>query len=78
MDIHKIEKAAREQSWEVGKTKKGHLRFVPPDTTKQIVIGSGTPGDQRAIKNLLANLRREGFIWPWPPPKGKQKHEEKK
>ena len=77
MDIHKIEKAAREQSWEVGKTKKGHLRFVPPDTTKQIVIGSGTPGDQRAIKNMLAELKRQGFIWPWPPPKGRQTHEEK-
>jgi hypothetical protein len=51
---------------------------VPPDATKQIVIGSGTPGDQRAIKNLLANLKRQGFIWPWPPPKGKQEHEEKK
>ena len=69
MDIRKIEKAAREQGWGVWKTKKGHRKFVPPDQTKQVVIGYGTPGDQRAIKNLLANLKRQGFTWPWPPPK---------
>ena len=78
MDLRKIVKAAKEQGWEVGKTKKGHWEFVPPDATKQIVIGSGTPGDQRAIKNLLAELKRQGFIWPWPPPKGRQKDGEKK
>ncbi len=73
MDIRKIEKAAREQGWRVERTKKGHWRFIPPDPNKKIVLGSGTPGDQRAIRNLLANLKREGFIWPWPPRKGKEK-----
>jgi hypothetical protein len=28
------------------------------------VIGSGTPSDQRAIRNLLAELRRQGMQWP--------------
>jgi hypothetical protein len=46
---------------------------VPPDSTKQIVVGSGTPGDQRAIMNLLADLKCQGFIWSWPPPKAKGK-----
>lgn len=78
MDLCTIEKAAREQGWEVGRTKKGHLRFKPPDPTKDIVIGSGTPGDQRAVKNLLAQMKRQGFIWPWPPPKGKGKEKEKR
>ena len=73
MDLRKIEKAAREQGWEVTRTRKGHPRFKPPDPTKEIVIGSGTPGDQRAIKHLLADLKRQGFIWPWPPPKGREK-----
>ncbi len=73
MDPRKIIKAAQEQGWEVGKTKKGHWKFVPPDPNRQIVIGSGTPGDQRAVRNLLAELKRQGFIWPWPPPKGKEK-----
>lgn len=73
MDIRKIEKAAREQGWEVGRTKKGHLKFVPPDPSKNIVIGSGAPSDQRAIRNLLAELKRQGFIWPWPAAEGKEK-----
>lgn len=73
MDLQKIIKAAKEQGWEVGKTQKGHWKLVPPDPTKRIVIGSGTPGDQRAIRNLLAELKRQGFIWPWPPPKGSEK-----
>jgi len=47
--------------------------FVPPDPTKEIVIGSGTPSDWRARRNLLAQLKRQGFIWPWPPQKGKEK-----
>jgi len=73
MNLRDIEKAAKEQGWEVGRTKKGHPRFVPPDPTKEIVIGSGTPSDWRALKNLLAQLKRQGFIWPWPPQKGKEK-----
>ena len=31
MDIREIEQAAREQGWQVGRTSKGHLKFVPPD-----------------------------------------------
>jgi hypothetical protein len=66
MNMNELEKAAREQGWETGKTRKGHHRWVPPDPAQPIVIGSGTPGDRRAIKNFLAQLRRSGFIWPWP------------
>jgi predicted RNA binding protein YcfA (HicA-like mRNA interferase family) len=69
MSLREIEKAAKEQGWGVGRTQKGHLKFVPPDRTKNIVIGSGTPSDRRSIKNLLAELKRQGFIWPWPPQK---------
>ena len=47
MDLRKIVKAAKEQGWEVSRTTKGHPRFKPPDPTKVIVIGSGTPGDQK-------------------------------
>lgn len=73
MNLRDLEKAAKEQGWEVGRTKKGHPKFVPPDPMKEIVIGSGTPSDWRAMKNLLAQLKRQGFIWPWPPQKGKEK-----
>ncbi len=66
MDLREIEDAARAQGFIVGRTTKGHPKFTPPDPTKEIVIGSGTPSDQRSIKNLVARLRRQGFIWPWP------------
>jgi predicted RNA binding protein YcfA (HicA-like mRNA interferase family) len=61
-----VKKAARGQGWSVEATKKGHVRLVPPDKTKPIVVGSGTPGDYRAVKNLLAQAKRSGLIWPWP------------
>lgn len=51
MHLRDIERAAREQGWEVG---------------------SGTPSDHRALCNLLAELKRQGFIWPWPPKKGER------
>lgn len=62
-----IEKAARDQGWETGRTKKGHLRYVPPDPELPIVIGAGTPSDHRSLRNFVAQLRRSGFVWPWPP-----------
>ncbi|MBI4277506.1 MAG: hypothetical protein HY660_03530 [Armatimonadetes bacterium] len=63
--IKDIEKAAREQGWRVEPTRKG-LQFIPPETEKQIVQWHGTPSDVRAIRNFLAALKRQGFIWPWP------------
>jgi hypothetical protein len=65
MDIGKLAEAAREQGWTVSRTKRGHWRFVPPDPNRRICIFSGTPGDRRAIHNFVAQLTREGFIWPW-------------
>lgn len=69
MDIRKIEKEAKRQGWRVEPTKKGHVRFVPPDPTKSIVIFSGTPSDRRAINNFVGEMRRQGFRWP---PKGRK------
>jgi hypothetical protein len=39
----------------------------PLDPTKEAVAIHGTPSDQRAIKNHLAEMKRQGLIWPWPP-----------
>jgi len=64
MDLRDIEKAARAQGWTVTRTSKGHPKFIPPDPSQHIVIGSGTPSDQRALRNLIAELRRQGFVWP--------------
>ncbi len=64
MDLRDIEKAAREQGFRVERTKKGHPVFYPPDPKKNPVYGSGTPSDHRSIRNLLAELRRAGLVWP--------------
>lgn len=64
MDLRDIEEAAREQGFRVGRTKRGHSVFYPPDPQSGPVFGSGTPGDQRSLRNLLAQLRRAGFDWP--------------
>jgi hypothetical protein len=67
LELRDLEKAAKAQGWIVTRTKKGHPRFIPPDPAKPICTFSGTPGDVRAIWNFLSQLRRSGFIWPWPP-----------
>jgi hypothetical protein len=74
MDEQALERAAREQGWQTGRTRKGHRRWVPPDPSMPIVIGSGTPGDHRAMRNFLAQLRRSGFIWPWPACQEREEH----
>jgi len=60
-----IEKAAREQGWRVERTKRGHPVFYHPDPKVSPIYGSGTPGDQASIRNLLAKLKTAGLIWPW-------------
>jgi hypothetical protein len=74
VDLRDLEKAAKKQGWAVDRTTKGHVRFTPKDPTVSPAIFSGTPSDWRAIHNFLADLKRKGFKWPWPPPgKGKKR-----
>ncbi|HXF73985.1 MAG TPA: hypothetical protein VNO79_15420 [Actinomycetota bacterium] len=68
-DIRDIVKAAEEQGFRVERTRKGHWVFYSPDTTKNPVYHSGTPGDRRAIDNLIADLRWAGLVWP---PRGRK------
>lgn len=68
MDLRDIIEAAEDQGFHVDRTSKGHWRFVPPDPDQPIVHHSGTPSDWRAVRNLVARLRRVGLEWP---PKGK-------
>jgi hypothetical protein len=65
MDIRDIVTAAEEQGFRVERTSKGHWAFWPSDKTQGPVYFSGTPSDQRAIRNLIGKLRRAGLIWPW-------------
>lgn len=67
LSFSEIEKAAVQQEWVVERTGRQHRRLVPPDKTQEIVVTSGTPSDQRAVKNFLSKMKRSGFVWPWPP-----------
>ncbi len=65
-DIKDIMRAAMDQGWSIAKTTQGHYRAAPPDKTKPVVFLGGNSGDPRAIKNIISQLRRSGFIWPPP------------
>lgn len=56
-----IVRLALGQGWRVEQTKSSHWKFVPPDATKKIVVTGGTPSDHRALKNFLADLKRQGL-----------------
>jgi hypothetical protein len=64
MDRRSIEQAARDQGFQVSRTTRGHSVFYAPDPSVKPIYGSGTPGDRRAILNLLAQLRRAGLVYP--------------
>jgi hypothetical protein len=68
LDLRDLEKAAKRQGWGIDRTKAGHVRFWPPDSSIPPSVFSGTPSDWRAIRNFLADLRRKGLAWP---PEGK-------
>lgn len=67
-DWRRIVKEAERQGWTIERGRKGQLKLIPPDPAKQIVFVHGTPSDHRAIKNAIAEMRRQGLQWP---PKGK-------
>lgn len=51
---------ARDQGWDVEPTT-NHIKFIPPDKSKPLVIAAATTTDHRAAANLLSQLRRSGF-----------------
>jgi hypothetical protein len=61
-ELKEIVREAERQDWRVETTKKGHLRFYAPDG-ETLVTSGGTPSDHRALANLIARLRRHGFVW---------------
>ena len=69
MEVDQIIRAAEEQGWRVKRTKKGLLLY-PPNLTRGPVAIHLTPSDRRAVKNFLAEMRRHGLVWPWPPMEG--------
>jgi hypothetical protein len=63
----KLVKEAERQGWAVTPSRKG-LKLVPPDPSKQVVFVHQTPSDQRAMRNAIAEMKRQGLQWP---PRGK-------
>lgn len=60
-DMRKLIKKAEAAGWIVDRTKKGHWRFTPPDTSIPAAITGGTPSDVRQWKNFLRDLRQRGL-----------------
>jgi hypothetical protein len=63
-DIKAIRKALIDQGWRIEARKGGHDMAFPPDKSKAPVSLPGTPGGGRWLQNLIAQLRRSGFVWP--------------
>ena len=47
-------------------------QFVPPDPNAPIVVAHKTPSSRYWEQRFVTLLKRSGFIWPWPPRKGKR------
>lgn len=60
--MKKLISLAKSQGWSVTKTGSNHIRFLPPQPDKPIVIGSSTPSDPRSMSNLKAQLKRSGLM----------------
>lgn len=57
-DIKDLVKWAKDNGWEVARTKR-HIKFIPPHSRLAIVHCSSTPGDYRTILNTRALMRKE-------------------
>jgi len=62
-DLRKVIDAALAQGWRIERLTTGHLRFVPPDKTKHMVVVGGTPSDFRWLQNTISKLRRSGLVF---------------
>lgn len=61
MDRRAVFKELRNQGWSLEKTKNNHWKITNP-AGRSCFTGS-TPGDKRAVRNLMADLRRLGFSY---------------
>lgn len=62
-DIKRIRKALEAQGWRIEHRKGGHYMAYPPDKSLPPVLLPSTPSGPRWRQNLLAQLRRSGFVW---------------
>jgi hypothetical protein len=57
--------AARRQGWRVERTHH-HIRLVPADKTRPIVVTGNRAGGWCPRRKLISDLRRSGLTWPAP------------
>lgn len=58
--VRRLTKELEGEGWEVSLTKSGHYRLRSPYTNR-LVFCASTPGDWRAFKNIIRDLKREGY-----------------
>lgn len=58
-ELKRIIALAIRQGYSVELRNNGHYKFTAP--TGRFIFTSSTPSDRRAIKNILADLRKLGF-----------------
>ena len=63
-ELDAVIRLALEHGWRVERTAIGHYKFIPPVKTVPAVVTGGTPSCARAMRNLLATLRRSGLPIP--------------
>lgn len=62
-EIKRLVALAEEQGWTVEVRRTNHLCFKAPDG-ESMVFAPATPSDHRSMKNVRAQLRREGLEDP--------------
>ena len=61
-DTRKVINEAIRQGFDTRDAGSGHLVISRDGVT--VCVVSGTPSDQRALRNTIASLRRAGMVWP--------------
>lgn len=61
-EIAKILKALDEQGFEARRGGSSHWKIYADG--RLIAVLSATPSDRRGLLNVIAVLRRAGFVWP--------------
>jgi predicted RNA binding protein YcfA (HicA-like mRNA interferase family) len=61
--LRKAARLAERQGWHIDHKRGGHLKWYPPKPGAMIVTPS-SPGEGRAITNVMAKLKRAGLDVP--------------
>lgn len=64
-----LEQAALARGWRIKDLRKHRVMLLGPDGVAKVTIPS-SPSDHRAFANAVAQMRRFGFVWPWPRKEG--------